>query len=843
MITVDLARQLLADVGLSIRAVQTIPGRPAALAPVPQSLHYAVADLLRARFPDGLWQHQAAAIQRALAGQSVCITTQTASGKSLIFMAVAAHHLLTQRDACVLALYPARALIQDQLKKWHEVLDPLGLTFGYIDGGVPVERRPVILRTHRLLLMTPDVAHAWLLPNCGQTPVRSFLERLSLLILDEAHVYEGVFGTNVAYLLRRLFAVSSVRQTLAASATLGEPEAFLRKLTGLPWFVLGPADDGAPVHEKTILLAGAADATRRLRRSAEDFRVIVDFLRGLVEAAVTPFIAFADSRRMVEQVVSALYRRPADSGTESDDDESGEPTVTGTRRVLPYRAGYEEEDRIAIQQSLAAGTLRGVVSTSALELGIDIGHIDVVVLLQPPPTRKAFWQRLGRAGRSRPGLCIVLDLENRYGLAHFLEAGSEPNRLYLENPYLQYANVLCAAVELGAIGAGREALSRYAEVPAEFVRLLENELEPTEPLPPELAVLKQRAQPSGPHLEFPLRDAIDEVFEVHDKSGRRLGQVTYTQALREAYPGAVYYYLARPYRVVNFNYRSRRIEVRSERRYTTRPDGLQLAFPRWPDGILALWHDSASGFVVESEMQVSEKLLGFIEQRGSVREHYRYEPGSPYYQRPLLRFFETTGVAWYFPGIRLNEELAELLLTSFCDLCGVQERDVALGTFHSKRSPLGGNEVSGWCIYDSTYGSLRLTQQLAARFSEVVWEALRRCPENASSESLWQLADAVERLTTAQVPRLERSLVAASSEDWFVVVARGEEAIYFKAEATEEVRIRDFRFTPKGIVYELEPGNGWDTRLVPAEYIKPLNGQTKLVRWNVMTGEEQLLEE
>jgi DEAD/DEAH box helicase domain-containing protein len=839
MLSTDFVEHLLADAGLCVRERQTIPGRDATFAPVPATLHPRVANLLRGRFPAGLWKHQAVAIDRALAGESVCITTQTASGKSLIFMAVAAHRLLTEPSACVLTFYPARALIQDQLAKWRDLLDPLGLTFGYIDGGVQVERRPDILRRHRLVLMTPDVAHAWLLPNAGETWARSFLQCLSLLILDEAHVYEGVFGTNFAYLIRRLLALSTLRQVLAVSATLDDPEAFLRQLTGLSVAVLGASDDCAPVYEKTVLLAGRSPgAGLRAGRRSDDFKTVVDVVRRLAEALPTPFLAFADSRRMVEHVVAALHRQPTESAPDSDDEHDQAAPVNWM--VLPYRAGYEEEDRIEIQRSLAAGSLRGVVSTSALELGIDIGHIDVVAMLQPPPTRKAFWQRLGRAGRSRPGLCILLDLEDRFSLGHFLESRSEPNCLYLENRYLQYANVLCAVAELASTGSGREALARYVEVPPDFLRLLENELEPTEPVPPELAVLKQRAQAS-PHLEFPLRDMIDEVFDVQDRSGRRLGQVTYTQALREAYPGAVYYYLAQPYRVVHFNFRAKRIEVRREKRYTTRPDLLQRAFPRWPEGLLALWKGADCGFVAESEMQVMEKLQGFTEQRGSAREQHRYEPGSVYYQRPLLRFFETTGVAWWFPSAKLNEELARLVLLSFCDLCGVQEHDVALGMFHAKQSPVQPDEVSGWCIYDSTYGSLRLTQRLGERFREVAWEALERCPDDQPCEALRALAQATEGIARAPVER--PSPEVSVSDEWVVVIARGEQAIYFKAEASEEVLIKDFRYTPRGIVYDLEPGGGWDTRRVPAEFVKPIRGVTRLILYNLETGEERPHEE
>jgi DEAD/DEAH box helicase domain-containing protein len=842
MISPDLVTQLLLDAGLSVRERQTIAGREAVTAPIPVTLDARVADLLRDRFPKGLWKHQVIALERAIAGQSLCIATQTASGKSHIFMAAAAHRLLTEPTACVLTLYPARALIQDQLAKWHDVLDPLGVTFGYIDGGVATERRPDILRRHRLVLMTPDVAHAWLLSHAGETWARTFFQRLSLLILDEAHVYEGVFGTNFAYFMRRLLALSTLRQVLAASATLGEPEAFLRQLTGLSVMVLGPSDDGAPAFEKTIVVAGAPlDARQRPSTSGDGFTKVVDVVRRLADASPTPFIAFADSRRMVEHVVAALHRQPAESTQDGDDEP--DPVSLGGRSVLPYRSGYEEADRIEIQKSLADGSLRGVVSTSALELGIDIGHLDVVVMLQPPPTRKAFWQRLGRAGRSRPGLCLVLDLGGRFSLGQILGGPTEPNRLYLENRYLQYTNALCAAAEVASIEGGSDSLDRYVEVPAGFRRLLANELTPSEAVPPELASLKQRAQASGPHLEFPLRDAIDEVYTVADGSGRHLGQVTYTQALREAYPGAVYYYLARPYRVVHIHFGGKRIRLRREKHYTTLPDLLQLAFPLWPEGLLALWTDTGSGFVAETELQVSEKLTGFIEQRGSVREQHHYEPGSPFYRRPLLRFFETTGVAWWFPGPRLSEEQAKLVLLSFCDLCGVQERDVALGMFHAKRPPLGTGEVSGWCIYDSTYGSLRLTQQLGERFREVAREALQRSPEGQPADALQALVDAVEQLAPAKaVPGVSAS-IEEESEDWVTVVARGEPAILFKAEASEEVRIKGFRYTPKGVVYDLEPGVELDTHQVRADSIKPLHGVTRLVRWNVMTGEERALDE
>src|SRR5262249_10602694 len=149
------------------------------------------------------------ALELTASEADICLATATASGKSLVFQAAALNLLLRDRFAKVVALYPAKALIQDQIEKWRSVLDPFGIRFGFIDGTVPVERRAEILSSSRVLLMTPDVMNSWLMGRVGERQVRDFLRGLRLLILDEAHVYDGVFGTNMAYLLRRLEAVAT----------------------------------------------------------------------------------------------------------------------------------------------------------------------------------------------------------------------------------------------------------------------------------------------------------------------------------------------------------------------------------------------------------------------------------------------------------------------------------------------------------------------------------------------------------------------------------------------------------------------------------------------------------
>jgi DEAD/DEAH box helicase domain-containing protein len=177
--------------GLSLQETLTLPGREATNLPIPEGLHPKLSRELHRLYPGGLYSHQSEAIRMLAEGSDVCLATPTASGKSLVFMALAAHVTLQDRFAKVLALYPAKALIQDQLTKWQSFMGPFGVRVGFIDGSVPPSERERILSASRVVAMTPDVAHAWLMSRLAQKEVSGFLNKLSLLVLDEAHVYDG----------------------------------------------------------------------------------------------------------------------------------------------------------------------------------------------------------------------------------------------------------------------------------------------------------------------------------------------------------------------------------------------------------------------------------------------------------------------------------------------------------------------------------------------------------------------------------------------------------------------------------------------------------------------------
>lgn len=812
-----------------------IGGRSATFAPVPAELHPKVRAALEANYSTGLYAHQAEAVTAYLGGSNVCLSTSTASGKSLAFMTAAADLVLKTPLQKVLALYPARALIQDQTEKWKAFLEPLGISIGFIDGSVPSASRIEIMRSSQVLLMTPDVTHAWMMSRVHNDPVRIFLKVLRLLILDEAHVYDGVFGTNMAFFLRRLLAVSGIKQAIVSTATLGNAADFIERLTSLPFVDIGPDRDGSPAPEKAILLSNPGP------KSFEKTAALIDRVS---KATSSRFLAFGDSRRMVEQIVVAVHRENAPAPEEVEEVETEEEPLEDTQEhsVLPYRAGYESEDRTAIQSALGSGKLRGIVSTSALELGLDIGEIDLVLLLTRPPSAKSLWQRLGRAGRRRTSVGVILDPLGGPDahLSDHLDRPIEPNWLYLDNRYIQYSHALCAATEIG--DRDPDEVAPFSTLPEDFLSFLKNEINPSEEVPADLYNLKQRAQ-EGAQYEFPLRAGIEPQFKVASWSGRKLGELTWGQVLREAYPGAVYLYMARPFRATSINYMHQEIDVspKKARGYTTRPVSQTKVFPRFNSGGVLDLLKSTRGFVTEVGMQVSERVLGFDEIRGSQRTRNDYGPGSPYSQKPLNRFFQTTGVAWFVQGgVGASERIAECILRAFATELGVHARDLGSGPYFANRSPIGEEQIQGVCVFDAAYGSLRLTQRLYENFADVIEAAVAQCEaldEPALPAELSSLHRAVIEMTP-QSPALTGPGTEAG-EDWLLIVAPGERAMQVTTLGTNEVEVVKFVFTPKGAMYELKHKNETMSWFSPFNSIIPIEGQTKTFLHNLMTGESK----
>ncbi|MEJ7846338.1 MAG: DEAD/DEAH box helicase, partial [Acidimicrobiales bacterium] len=452
--------------------------RPAALArPLPPAVQGALG-------VDGFWCHQVEAIDLARAGRSVAVATGTASGKSLCFRAPIAETTTDPvHPGTALCLFPTKALARDQLRAFA-ALDLAGLVAAPFDGDCSPDERAWARRHATVVCTNPEMLHHGLLPHHRRWA--TFLMRLRYVVVDELHAFRGVFGSHVAHLLRRLRRLVALHRSglrtarteptlVACSATIGAPAALAAALWGSP--VTAVTDDGSPRGERLValwqppLLDGGHAVAPRLaptsppvaaeragtavlddghdtgraptrwssgptRGSAHVETALV--LAGLVEAGHR-VIAFVRSRRGVELVAADARRRlpAAQAGT-----------------VRPYRGGYLPAERREIEAELHGAALRGVVTTNALELGVDIGGLDACVLDGFPGTIASFWQQAGRAGRERRQSLAVLvagdDQLDQWLVAHpgeLFTRAPEPAVVNLANPYVLHPHLRCAAFE------------------------------------------------------------------------------------------------------------------------------------------------------------------------------------------------------------------------------------------------------------------------------------------------------------------------------------------------------------------------------------------------------------
>src|SRR5438067_4758492 len=377
--------------GEEIAYLGTEPAREARLGPLPDDLHTRVREALAAQGIDELYTHQRAAWDAAARGEHVVVTTGTASGKTLAFNLPVLDAIAREPKQRALYLYPTKALAQDQLRSLSTFRLPR-LRAAIYDGDTESERRWQIRKWANLVLTNPDMLHVGVLPHHDRWG--DVLSNLRYVLVDEAHVYRGVFGSHVANVLRRLRRLARIYgaepQFLLASATIANAGELARALTGEAAAVV--EDDAAPRAERTVALWNPPllDAQLGLRASAlgEASRL----LAGLTGRGLRT-ICFAKSRKSAELIHRFACDR-LDSATAS--------------RLAPYRAGYTPQQRREIERRLVEGELLGVTCTDALELGIDIGDLDCAISVGFPGTVASLRQQWGRAGRREHGLAILI---------------------------------------------------------------------------------------------------------------------------------------------------------------------------------------------------------------------------------------------------------------------------------------------------------------------------------------------------------------------------------------------------------------------------------------------------
>src|SRR3954470_13598439 len=507
----------------------------AATEPLPADLHPAVADALRTGGFDALYVHQAEAWERAADGP-VIVTTGTASGKSLCFNLPTLDVLHRDRHARALYLYPTKALAQDQARALHALGLP-GIRPAIYDGDTPRGERAGIRRRANVVLTNPDMLHVGILPN--HPAWGDVLANLAVVVVDEAHVYRGVFGSHVANVLRRLRRLAAVYgrapRFLLASATVANPLELAEALSGLEDFALVERD-GSPQAERRIAMWNPPLLDEALGVRGSPLREAAELLVGLVKRG-SRTICFMKSRKAVE-----LIARDAAAALRED----GEPDLA--ERVAPYRAGYTPAQRRELERRLVEGDLLGVVSTDALELGIDIGALDAAISVTFPGTVASLRQQWGRAGRRGRGLAVYVageDALDQFFCRHpdeFWDRAVEAAILDHANEQIYAGHLLCAAHEGPLEAADGATLGDDWEWHARRLVAAGHLRQDRHG-----RYVLRRAE-GYPAAEVSLRSASPDQFAIVDvTSGEMLGTVEAARAFTTVHDGAVYLHQARSY--------------------------------------------------------------------------------------------------------------------------------------------------------------------------------------------------------------------------------------------------------------------------------------------------------
>jgi DEAD/DEAH box helicase domain-containing protein len=520
--------------GEELAHLTTEPARTAWLAPLPDGLEPRVRDALAAAGITELFAHQGEVWEAAARGEHLIVTTGTASGKTLAFNLPVLDALAREPKLRALYLYPTKALAQDQIRSLAE-LKPPRIKPAIYDGDTPSEQRWQVRKWANLILTNPDMLHVGVLPHHDRWG--DVLSNLRYVVVDEAHVYRGVFGSHVANVLRRLRRLARIYgadpQFLLASATIANPGELAQRLLGVDAAVIDR--DAAPKAERTIALWNPPLTDEELGLRASALGEASRLMAALVERGIRT-LCFAKSRKAAELVHRFTAQRLGDS-----------------TRLSPYRAGYTPAQRREIERRLVEGDLLGVSATNALELGIDVGLLDCVICVGFPGTIASLRQQWGRAGRTGHGLAVLVASEDALDQFFMREPEALLDRrieaaiLDHTNPRVLDGHVRTAAFEAPLDDEDTETLGAAALERASLLPELRHT--------PSGYVWAGRDYPAG---RFGLRSSTPDPFSVVDTStGSLLGLVERERAYSTVHGGAVYLHLGEAYRVLELDHEAR----------------------------------------------------------------------------------------------------------------------------------------------------------------------------------------------------------------------------------------------------------------------------------------------
>jgi DEAD/DEAH box helicase domain-containing protein len=618
-----------------VRAVRRIPARAALTAPIPESVAVELCTALAQRGIADLYSHQAESFQLLASGKNVVIVTPTASGKTLCYNLPVLNRVLAEPGARAMYLFPTKALAEDQLHEFQAAVDTMGSdikAFTY-DGDTPQDARKAIRERANVVLTNPDMLHSGILPH--HTKWAKAFENLRYFVVDELHYYRGVYGSHLANLLRRLKRIcefyGSSPQFICCSATIANPKELAEGLTGLPFELVDR--NGAPAGDKYFVFYNPPVVNKALgiRRSYlhETRRVAMEFIdRG------QQTLVFANNRLATEVLLTYLKA-------------ACERMPMGSDAVRGYRGGYLPRERREIERKLREGDIRAVVSTNALELGIDIGSLDAVVMAGYPGTIASALQRAGRAGRRSTASIAVMVASSapldQYIVEHpeyFFQRSPEHAYINPDNLEIALSHLRCAAFELPI----REGETFGPHDVGELCRFLE-----------ESGFLHESGgawhwtSDTYPADAVSLRAVTSDNFVVIDITGdhKVIAEVSFPTALTTLHEKAIYLHDARQYQVERFDYDGRKAYVRRvDSDYFT--DAIDYTQVKILDSFESAGLNGAA--ILHGDVRVNTQVVGFKKVKFYTLENV----GAGHLSMPEQEM-HTTSFWLHFPAVFLQQ--------------------------------------------------------------------------------------------------------------------------------------------------------------------------------------------
>lgn len=674
-------------------------------------------DYTERKFHGRIYEHQYLAVEEIKSGHNVCIATSTSSGKTAIFHLGALEIFQKDKDAKILAIYPMKALGSQQDDEWSRISPDIKC--GRIDGTVDRNERIRIMKECQIVSMTPDTVHTFLLgklkDNTCFGAITSFLKKLRLVIIDEIHLYKGMLGSNSAYMFRRLNSCisllgSKVPQYITASATIADPEEHSKKITGISddFVLVGPDNDSSYSAETEVLLVN----------NQGDIPTLLEKISTKDSHSIT----FFDSRKSVSNVAMQVINNQD----------------LQTAGFYPFKANMEAQDYNNILQALRNGEFKGVISTSSLEVGIDVKDLDVAVLYGVPNSSTSFYQRMGRVGRRQGRKAVVVIINDEHSISSQV-VFRDPSKLFslpLEEPalYLDNRNLIDIQT-LHFAGSGKEYQSvggnrnNYGTIEKFFsprfnkqaIGIIDNQI------PSRDYGNKEIEGGDYPEIVFTVR-SFSPQFNTIDENGDPKGQLTMQNIMREAFPDGVYDYLNHQYRVMRVDKSNRSIKLsliheNGLRYIRTEPKQHIIVFPQRNSSVYThIQYGKVD--VVNIELRERTTINGYKELRyltnGKIIKNEIEYSKLHYHSNEFVYNFGTTGTLLFSPLFMeesvQNSLISTLLYNCFLNNFAFERADIEhrqdKTPFDMENIECGSKFIT---IYDKNEGGLNIAQKLMDR--------------------------------------------------------------------------------------------------------------------------------